>query len=236
MRIAWGKARKYLFDFAWSLRDRRRAAVCISLGVVTAVLVYKLLGWTWELSFLCGLILTMSGELFFRGIIIFSADGRMTQERVSRDEPNRKALMVLIVSLSILGTGTVGQVLTAVGKHPQGQARVLLLLGVAAVLMSWVVLHTAFGVHYARLYYEAKDIHGRPFKEGMRSGFRFPGTSTPNYIDFLYVSFTVALTYSMSDVAVENPVMRRTVLVHSLVSCFFYTTVLTGVLNAILTS
>jgi uncharacterized membrane protein len=203
---------------------------------VTAVLVNKLLGWTWQLSFLCGIILVMSSELFFRGIIFFAADGRMTQERVSQDEPNRKALMVLTVAVSILATGTVGQLLTAVGKHPQGQARFLLILSVAAVLLSWVVLHTAFGVHYARLYYEAKDTHGRPFKEGMRSGFHFPGTDTPNYVDFLYVSFTVALTYSMSDVAVENPLMRRTVLIHSLVSFFFYTTALTGVLNAILTS
>ena len=86
------------------------------------------------------------------------------------------------------------------------------------------------------LYYEAKDIHGLPFKEGLRSGFRFPGTETPTYQDFLYVSFTVALTYSMSDVNVENSVMRHTVLIHSLVSFFFYFIVGGGVLNAILTS
>jgi uncharacterized membrane protein len=144
--------------------------------------------------------------------------------------------MVSIISLSILSTGTVGQILTAVGKNPQGQARLLLVLGVSAVLLAWAVLHTVFGVHYARLYYEAKDIHGRPFEEGRRSGFHFPGTETPNYIDFLYVSFTVALTYSLSDVVVENPLLRRIVLIHSLVSFFFYSTVLTGVLNAILTS
>ncbi|MHB8066571.1 MAG: DUF1345 domain-containing protein [Desulfobaccales bacterium] len=81
-----------------------------------------------------------------------------------------------------------------------------------------------------------KDIHGRAFKEGWRSGFHFPGTETPTYIDFLYVSFTLALTYSMSDVNVASELMRRTVLIHSLVSFFFYSTVLAGVLNAIVTS
>ena len=236
MKIAWGKARKSLFKFAWGLHDRGRMAICSSLGVATALLVNRLLGWTWQLSFLCGLIMTMGSELILRSIVFFSADGPMTRERVSQDEPNRKTLMVSIISLSILATGTVGQVLTAVGKHPQGQARILLILSVAAVLLTWAVLHTTFGVHYARLYYEAKDIHGRPFKEGRRSGFHFSGTENPNYFDFLYVSFTVALTYSMSDVVVENPLMRRTVLIHSLISFFFYSTVLTGVLNAILTS
>jgi len=236
MKMAWGKMRKSLFNFAWNLHDRGRVAISISLGVATAVLVNRLLGLTWQLSVLCGLIIVMGSDLVLRSVIFFSADGPMTRERVSQDEPNRKALMVLIILLSIFATGTVGQVLTAVSKHPQGQARVLLVLSVVAVLLSWVVLHTTFGVHYARLYYEAKDIHGRPFKEGRRSGFHFPGTETPNYIDFLYVAFTVALTYSMSDVVVENPLMRRTVLIHSLISFFFYSTVLAGVLNAILTS
>ncbi len=236
MRMALGIMKKWLFDFAWNLHDRGRMAICISLGVATALLVSKLLDWTWQLSILCGLIITMGSDLILLGVIFFSADAPMTRERVSQDEPSRKTLMVSVISLSILATGTVGQVLTAVGKHPQGQARILLILSVVAVLLSWAVLHTTFGVHYARLYYEAKDIHGRPFKEGMRSGFNFPGTETPNYIDFLYVSFTVALTYSMSDVVVENPLMRRTVLIHSLVSFFFYSTALAGLLNAILTS
>lgn len=236
MRMVLGTMRKWLFDFAWDLRERGRGAICISLGVATAVLVSRLLAWTWQLSFLCGLIMTMGSELMLRSIVFFSADGPMTRDRASRDEPNRKTLMVSIISLSILATGTVGQALTAVSKHPQGQARVLLVLSVAAVLLSWAVLHTVFGVHYARLYYEAKDIHGRPFKEGRRSGFHFPGTENPNYIDFLYISFTVALTYSMSDVVVENPLVRRTVLMHSLISFFFYSTVLAGLLNAILTS
>jgi uncharacterized membrane protein len=231
-----GVMKKRLFDLAWNLHDRGRAATCISLGVATTFLVNTLLNWTWQLSFLCGLIMVMGSDLLLRSIIFFRADGPMTRERVSQDEPNRKTLMVSIISLSILATGTVGQVLTAVGKHPQGQARILLILSVVAVLLCWAVLHTVFGVHYARLYYEAKDTHGRPFKEGMRSGFHFPGTETPNYIDFLYVSFTVALTYSMSDVVVENPLMRRTVLIHSLISFFFYSTALAGLLNAILTS
>jgi uncharacterized membrane protein len=56
----------------------------------------------------------------------------------------------------------------------------------------------------------------------MRKGFSFPGTDQPTYQDFLYVAFTLALTYSMSDVIVRSELMRRTVLIHSLVSFFFY--------------
>jgi uncharacterized membrane protein len=228
--------RESLFNLVWNLHDRRRAVICISSGIAVAVLVNWLLGWGWETSFLVGYIQGLSSYLVLLGIVIVSANGPMTQQRVSKDEPKRRALLILTILVSILGTGIVGVLLTAVGKHSLGHSRLLLIMSVVAVLLAWFHLHTAFGQHYARLYYEAKDIYGRPFKEGRRSGFRFPGTETPTYLDFLYVSFTVALTYSISDVNVENEVLRRTVLIHSLVSFFFYSTVLAGVLNAIVTS
>ncbi len=231
-----GKMKEWLFHFVWNLHDRRRAGICVFLGVGVAVLDNQFLGWKWETSFLAGWILGVGSYLVLLGIVIVSADGPLTQQRVSKDEPNRMALLLLTVFLSIFGTGIVGVLLTAVGKHSLGHSRLLLILSVIAVLLSWFYLHTAFGQHYARLYYESKDIHGRPFKEGRRSGFHFPGTETPTYLDFLYVAFTLALTYSMSDVNVESELMRRTVLLHSLVSFFFYSTVLAGVLNAIVTS
>jgi uncharacterized membrane protein len=231
-----GKMKERFFDFVWNLHDRRRALICGSLGLVAAVLAYRLLGWKWEFSFLVGWILALASYLVLLGIVIFTANGPMTQERVSKDEPNRMALMALTVFASLFGTVIVGFLLTAVGKHSLVHSRLLLTLSVLAVLLAWFHLHTAFGQHYARLYYEGKDIYGRPFQDGMRKGFAFPGTDQPTYLDFLYVAFTLALTYSMSDVNVKSELLRRTVLIHSLVSFFFYSTVLAGILNAIITS
>jgi len=228
--------REYLFNFAWSLNDRKRAVICGSLGVGLGILINRLVGWTWQLSFLLGWILATSSFLILQVIVLVSADGPMTRERLSNVKLDRRGLMMLTIFLSIFGTVIVGQLLTAVGKNPLGHSRLLVQLSVLAVLLAWFLLHTAFGVHYARLYYEAKDIHGRPFKEGRRSGFRFPGTETPNYLDFLYIALKVALTYDMGDVVVENPVLRHNVMVHSMISFFFNAVVLAGALNAILTS
>jgi len=225
-----------LFNFAWSLNDRKRAVICGSLGVGLGILINRLVGWTWQLSFLLGWILATSSFLILQVIVLVSADGPMTRERLSNVKLDRRGLMMLTIFLSIFGTVIVGQLLTAVGKNPLGHSRLLVQLSVLAVLLAWFLLHTAFGVHYARLYYEAKDIHGRPFKEGRRSGFRFPGTETPNYLDFLYIALKVALTYDMGDVVVENPVLRHNVMVHSMISFFFNAVVLAGALNAILTS
>ncbi|MGP8050766.1 MAG: DUF1345 domain-containing protein [Desulfobaccales bacterium] len=231
-----GKRKERLFQFVWNLHDHRRTLVCGVLGLAAAVLAYRLLGWKWEVSFLVGWILWLGSYQVLLGIVIASADGPMSQQRVSKDEPKRMQLTVVTVVMSLFGTVVVGYLLTAVGKRSLGHSRLLLTLSVLAVLLAWFHLHTAFGQHYARLYYQVKDTQGRPFQEGMRKGFAFPGTDQPTYLDFLYIAFTLALTYSLSDVNVRSELMRRTVLIHSLVSFFFYSMVLAGVLNAIITS
>jgi uncharacterized membrane protein len=131
---------------------------------------------------------------------------------------------------------SVGVSLTAVGQRTALHARVFVGLSVLAVIVSWLLLHTTYGQHYARLYYEDADSQGRPFPGGLRRGFAFPETPEPTYEDFLCVSFAIGLTYAMSDVNVTNKIQRRTVLIHSIISFFFYSTVLGVVLNAIVTS
>lgn len=49
-------------------------------------------------------------------------------------------------------------------------------------------------------------------------------------------SFTIGLTYAMSDVNVTNEIQRSMVLIHSVISSFFYSMMLGVVLNAIVPS
>jgi uncharacterized membrane protein len=70
----------------------------------------------------------------------------------------------------------------------------------------------------------------------MRQGLEFPGSDPPTYLDFMYFAFTVGLTYAVSDVNVTSADHRLFVFLHSVVSFFFYRTILGVVLNAIVTS
>lgn len=228
--------KKRISHFAWELHDQWRAAVSGALGAVVAASCWKWFGLNGKVAFLLGWILALTIYLILLGIVIFQADGPMTKQRVSRDEPNRVLLLVVLIIVALMGNISVGVILTSVGSQHPTHARLLVGLSVWAVMLSWFLLHTAVGQHYARLYYEDTDRYGRPFPEGMRRGFMFPGSPDPTYLDFLYVSFTVGLTYAMSDVNVTNEVQRRMVLIHSVVSFFFYSTILGVVLNAIVTS
>ena len=79
-----GAIRESLFNFAWNLNDRRRGAIYIPLGAGVAVLVSRLLGWTWELSFLLGWILAVGSYLVLQGIVLVNADGPKTRERATK--------------------------------------------------------------------------------------------------------------------------------------------------------
>jgi uncharacterized membrane protein len=228
--------KKRISHFAWELHDPGRSALSFSLGAIMALISWKWLGFSGKIAFLAGWILSLAVYLFLLGIVIFQADGPMTKQRVSQDQPNRALLLLLLIMVALMGNISVGVILTSVGSHHPTNARLLVGLGVWAVIMSWLLLHTAAGQHYARLYYEDIDREGRPFTGGMRQGLEFPGGELPTYLDFMYFAFTVGLTYAVSDVNVTSADHRLTVFLHSVVSFFFYTTILGVVLNAIVTS
>lgn len=228
--------KQWISHLAWRLHDQLRALLSGAVGTVVAVICWKWLGVMGKVAVLLGWILALTLYLSLLGIVILQADGPMTRQRVSKDDPSRVFLLIVMILVTLLGNICVGVILTSVGNEHPAHARILVGLSVWAVVLSWFLLHTAVGQHYARLYYEDTDRHGRPFPNGMRQGFVFPGSADPTYIDFLYVSFTVGLTYAMSDVNVTNDVQRRMVLLHSVVAFFFYSTVLGVVLNAIVTS
>jgi uncharacterized membrane protein len=203
-----GKVREQFYHFVWQLNDPKRAGLCLILGVAMYAMGWWR-GWGWELSFLSGWIVALTVYLVLLYLVVFTADAQRTRERISLVDPTRLFLLIVLTLVTLLGNMSVAVILTAVGQR--------------------TALH-------ARLYYEDTDSHGRPFPGGLRRGFIFPGTPEPTYEDFLYVSFAIGLTYAMSDVNVTNETQRRTVLIHSVISFFFYSTVLGVVLNAIVTS
>jgi uncharacterized membrane protein len=230
-----GKLTESFYHFVWNLNDLKRVSLCIPFGV-GMFLVGRWFGWVLEISFLAGWNFALALYIILLGIVIITADKTRTRQRISQVDPTRGFLVLILSMVALLGNMSVGAILTAVGQRSAPHARLLLGLSVIAVILSWLLLHTAFGQHYSRLYYDDTDSQGRPFPEGLRRGFNFPGTPEPTYLDFLYVSFTIALTYAMSDVTVTNEVQRRLVLAHSIIAFFFYSTVLAAVLNAIVTS
>jgi uncharacterized membrane protein len=93
------------------------------------------------------------------------------------------------------------------------------------IVLSWLLAHTVFAVHYAHDYFN--DL-----AENLPPGLDFPSEKDdPDYWDFLYFSFVIGMTAQVADVRVLTQRWRRLVLAHGLLSFLFNTVVLALSIN-----
>ncbi|HML30837.1 MAG TPA: DUF1345 domain-containing protein, partial [Hyphomicrobium sp.] len=89
-------------------------------------------------------------------------------------------------------------------------------LAAGTILSSWSLLHTAFAAHYAH----------RCFARGRtKPGLDFPGEE-PRFVDFLYYSYTIGMTFQTSDVDTKTSEMRTLTIVHGIFSFVFNTVII----------
>jgi uncharacterized membrane protein len=83
----------------------------------------------------------------------------------------------------------------------------------ATIILSWMFMNTLFALHYAHGYYG--DFGAK------HKGLDFPGDEDPDYWDFAYFSFTIGMTFQVSDVQITTRYLRRIGLMHSAIAFFF---------------
>jgi len=98
---------------------------------------------------------------------------------------------------------------------------------VATIILSWSFIHVIFALHYAHDYYSSDD--GGATTEGLS----FPGNAAPTYMDFVYFSFTIGMTFQVSDVQITDPAMRALALTHGIISFFYSTGILALTINLV---
>ena len=101
-----------------------------------------------------------------------------------------------------------------------------LALIVATIVLSWAFIHVIFALHYAHDYYSSVD--GSAAK-----GLEFPGNEKPTYMDFVYFSFTIGMTFQVSDVQITDRAFRGLALTHGIISFFYATGILALTINLV---
>lgn len=150
--------------------------------------------------------------------IILRSDPEMTRERAAAEDPGSSGILLIALVASTVSLAAAIVVLRRPEDFaPTGGASVLVGLGAAAVAGAWALVHTAFALHYARLYYR---------EDGDPGGLDFAGGEAPDDLDFAYVAFSVGMTYQAGDVAISDRGLRRAVLAHALLSFAYNTAVL----------
>jgi uncharacterized membrane protein len=112
-------------------------------------------------------------------------------------------------------------------KDMQPAMRSLHVILVAATLfISWLMTHVTFAFRYAHEFY-AKDKGGPDIDRGLD----FPAEKRPDYLDFLYFSLVLGMTFQVSDVQITARKFRRMATVHGLLSFLFNTIILALTVN-----
>jgi len=94
------------------------------------------------------------------------------------------------------------------------------------LFLSWLVTHVTFAFRYAHEFY-AKDLGGPDVDRGLE----FPGETAPDYLDFLYFSLVLGMTFQVSDVQITSRKFRRVAALHGLIGFLFNTVIVAFTVN-----
>lgn len=130
----------------------------------------------------------------------------------------------MLILASIASLSTVGFTLYEAHSAANIQTQLLLTgFGIISVVFSWILIHTIYTLRYARLYY-SKDIEGTvDFKQDHK----------PAYSDFVYLAFTIGMTFQTSDTDLIGTEFRKTVIRHAVLSYVFGTVIVAVTVNLI---
>ena len=150
-------------------------------------------------------------------VLMSRASVESMRQRAHRLDPGKWGVLAGAVLAAIASLiAIVVELIEAKGSPHAGAEAAL---AAVTVLLSWAFLHVFFAQHYAHDYW-LDD--GEPEARGLD----FPGNDQPDYLEFLYFSFTVGMTAQVSDVTTRSAAMRRLVLMHGALSFLFNTAVL----------
>jgi uncharacterized membrane protein len=138
---------------------------------------------------------------------VWKLDAEATASHARREEPSRDVSDLVLLGAAIASLAAVGVVLFGAGSAAGSLKYIEAGLALVSVFVSWTLVHTVFTLKYARLYYS-----------GTPGGIDFNGSGAPDYPDFAYLSFTIGMTFQVSDTNIESKQIRRAALRHAWLS------------------
>lgn len=205
----------------------KKLTVCISLSVLIYIIlmIFKIdlisriiLGW----DTFCMSMIALSWVLFFS-----TTQNDLHGVVEKQDDGLEIIFMIVLVAVcfSLLGT-----LLLLYNKSESTFDKIFhTVVSISPVLLSWLLLHTTFTIRYAHLYHD----HNKLNTGSNVGGIVFPTQEHPDYLDFAYFSFIIGMTFQVSDVKVSSRIIRRFVLLHSLISFVFNTIIVALTINTI---
>lgn len=223
------KPRKVTPSLIFRLDANHRVYIALALCAVAGAFTYSLNRFTipgvvlttWVTFALCVIILDW--------VCILTCHPKEVRLIAKLGDSSRFMIFFFVVTAALVSIVAIYLLLkSAAGKVSVDRS---VLLSMASVIISWWLVHTVFTMRYAHLYYGNKLT-----KDGKDDGggLDFPGDDKePDYMDFVYFSFVLGMTFQVSDVVITSKRIRRLAWGHGLISFAFNTAIVALGINII---
>ncbi|MFG2330854.1 DUF1345 domain-containing protein [Streptomyces sp. NPDC048604] len=172
-----------------------------------------------ELGFLSSVAAAETLFVVSGWLALWPMDAQATRHNARREEFRPIVEELAVVGTAVGGLSAIGVLLVADKSGLSQAAAALALLG---VFMTWASLHLMYAARYAYIYYSAPE-----------GGIDFNNQDHPRYIDFLYFSYNLGMTYQVSDTNVVTTGLRGVILRHCVLSYIFGTSILATAINLV---
>ena len=195
--------------------------IAVVVGAAAGTVVGAIAGWQYAPA--AGWIATAVVYLIWTWASVAKMTAPAIEIVVQQRHPARGPADTIVVIASIASLGGVANLLIA-GTAKGPDATIAAAVGFLSVIAAWLVVHTVYTLRYAVLYY-TEPVGGIDFNQEEK----------PTFADFAYLAFTIAVTFGVTDTAVKNRLIRKSVLQHSMVSYLFGTVILAITVQVITT-
>ncbi len=193
------------------IRSRPHLTLAIALGLLLGVSLPS--DWNWLTRTLLGWDGAVWAYLFTMGWMMMRADHIKVKRIAARQDERAPVILSSLCVAALMSLAAIVSQLSALKDMPPDLRALHYVFVVMTLLGSWFLLGTLFCFHYAHMYYN---------DDGVLAPLEFPDQEEqPNYWDFLYFSFTIAVAAQTADVSVKTRAMRQVVLGQSVLSFFF---------------
>ena len=222
---------------AYLFRPKVRWLVALVLGIVTFAALSRAIDL--DSSILAAWDVAAGSWLALTAAVMARSNAVETLTESQQAEPSSLTMLVVAIATSLIALWGAVVLASRTGDRTTVEQLVHVAIGVLAVLLAWLMVHTQFALHYARIYYDevTASVTDASSNTGayapFRKGLAFPDAEIVDYWDFIYYSFTIAMGYQTSDVTVTTPGMRRLTISHSVIAFLFVTVQIAFLVNVL---
>jgi uncharacterized membrane protein len=199
---------------------RRNVVASIAFGATLALALALGAAWPVAVSGAWGVAALVIGLAIWPRIL--RMDAARTKANARDEDFSRVSADLVLLVASVASLIAIFYLVDEAGQRHGVAKLVLAILAVTVVVLSWLLVQTVYTVRYGDLYY-GDPIGGIDFNDG----------GDPDYHDFLYLAFTIGMTYQVSDTNLGTKALRRTAIRHAFLSFVFVTVILAVTINVV---